>query len=77
MNLFFHFVLIGTVLTCTYAMHISYKKDGLLNTSILIGFTVVSLALYLSTAEFVPKELMISEFIIVAWSYSIYKILSK
>lgn len=77
MNLFFHFVLIGTVLICLYATHTSYKKDDVFDTIMLFIFTVVSFIIYLSTVEFVSKKLMISEFIIVVWSYSIYKILSK
>lgn len=74
MNLFFHFILIGTVLICLYAMYASYKKDKLLSTLFLCSLAVVSFIIYLSTIEFVPKELMISELIVVAWSYSIYKI---
>lgn len=77
MDLFFHFVLIGTVLVCFYATYTSYKKDDVFDTIMLFSFTVVSFIIYLSTVEFVPKKLMISEFIIVVWSYSIYKILSK
>lgn len=77
MNLFFHFVLIGTVLICLYATHTSYKKNYLFDTIILFSFAVVSFIIYLSTVEFVSKELMISEFIILVWSYSIYKIFSN